>query len=370
MDSITQVLLGAVTAQLGFRQRIGKDASWVAAGSALLPDLDLLAGPILSLTGVEHTDSDMFMMHRGMSHSLLLVPFLGFVIAVMWWRFRQTYNKRNEKSGKVSANPFWLLYLCVLAALFSAPLLDLFTSYGTKLFSPISNKRFAIDALPIVDIIYTPILIVTLVFCGVLRKLKSNARRITIVAGWVGFGLSVVYIMAGVGIRQMVLQETQKHFEDSNRYSPTQINQAEYRAYPQIPTIFVWRVTRHNQHSWTVGKVNVLFGLDLAKRTWNKVETVENEWTKKANRLEDIKLFNWFTRWQMRASYVHQEGQHIVDFHDMRYGIRPEAVESLWSMQVRFADNGELVDIEHIRHFHKGGFKELAGRVWADLWSP
>lgn len=118
MDSITQVLLGAVTAQLGFRQRIGKDASWVAAGSALLPDLDLLAGPILSLTGVEHTDSDMFMMHRGMSHSLLLVPFLGFVIAVMWWRFRQMYNKRNEKSGKDNANPFWLLYLCVLVALF------------------------------------------------------------------------------------------------------------------------------------------------------------------------------------------------------------------------------------------------------------
>ena len=165
MDSITQVLLGAVTAQLGFRQRIGKDASWVAAGSALLPDLDLLASPILSLTGVEHTDSDMFMVHRGLSHSLLLVPLMGFVIAALWWWFRRISNAKSEKREKANTVSFWLLYLCVSAALFSAPLLDLFTSYGTQLFSPISNKRFAIDALPIFDIIYTPILIVTLVFC-------------------------------------------------------------------------------------------------------------------------------------------------------------------------------------------------------------
>lgn len=159
-------------------------------------------------------------------------------------------------------------------------------------------------------------------------------------------------------------------FKNSKQYSPAQINQAEYMAYPQIPTIFVWRVTRHDGQYWTAGKVNVLFGLDLDELSWNKIGTVENEWTKRANQLEDIKIFNWFTMGRMRASYIYRRGQHIVEFHDMRYGIRPEAVESLWSMQVSFADNGELIDIRHTRHFHKGGFKELAGRVWGDLWSP
>jgi len=370
MDSITQVLLGAVTAQLGFRQRIGKDASWVAAGTALIPDLDLLTSPILSLTGVEHTDSDMFVMHRGVSHSLLLVPFLGFVITALWWRFRKMSGTKGEEEKKVDAVSFWLLYLCVFVALFSAPLLDLFTSYGTQLFPPISNKRFAIDALPIVDIIYTPILIVTLVLCCVLRKLKTDAHRVTVVIGWVGFGLSVIYIMAGIGIRQVVLQKTQEHLEQSKQRSFVPIGQAEYRAYPQIPTIFVWRVTRHDGQSWTVGKVNVLFGLDSEKHTWNRVETVENEWTKKAMQLEDVQVFNWFTMRQMRASYIYRDGCHVVEFHDMRYGVRPESTESLWSTRVRFANSGEVIDIEHVRHYHRAGLGELTRRIWADLWSP
>ena len=40
MDSITQGLMGAVIAQLGFLQRIGKEAGWIAAGTAFedLPD--------------------------------------------------------------------------------------------------------------------------------------------------------------------------------------------------------------------------------------------------------------------------------------------------------------------------------------------
>ena len=103
MDSITQVLLGTVTAQLGFRQKIGKDASWVAAGTALVPDLDLLTGPILSLTGVEHTDSDILVMHRGLSHSLLLVPFLSLIIAALWRWFRDMSNKRDQERKKESS---------------------------------------------------------------------------------------------------------------------------------------------------------------------------------------------------------------------------------------------------------------------------
>ena len=203
-----------------------------------------------------------------------------------------------------------------------------------------------------------------------MRRLKANAHRVTVVTGWIGFGLSIAYIMAGVGIRQVVLQKTKEHFEKSQQCSLIQISQAEYRAYPQIPTIFVWRVTRHEGQSWVAGKVNVLFGLDLDERAWNKVDTVENEWTKRASQLEDIKTFDWFTMGQMRTSYVYREGHHTAEFYDMRYGVRPESVESLWSMRACFDNNGKLIDIEHLRHHHGGGFGELARRVWGDLWSP
>ena len=42
MDPLTQGLLGAATAQFGFRQKIGRDATWMAFLAAMAPDLDIL----------------------------------------------------------------------------------------------------------------------------------------------------------------------------------------------------------------------------------------------------------------------------------------------------------------------------------------
>ena len=66
MDTITQGLLGAVTAQLGFRQRIGRDATWVAAAAAVVPDLDIFIVPLMSMTGMEVDSLAQLRYHRGL----------------------------------------------------------------------------------------------------------------------------------------------------------------------------------------------------------------------------------------------------------------------------------------------------------------
>ena len=53
MDTITQGLLGAATAQLGFRRKLGRGATWAAALTAMLPDLDIFAAPLMRAVGVE-----------------------------------------------------------------------------------------------------------------------------------------------------------------------------------------------------------------------------------------------------------------------------------------------------------------------------
>lgn len=387
MDTITQGLLGAVVAQLGFRQRIGKEAGWVAAGTAVLPDLDLLISPILSLAGAEHADFDMFLTHRGLSHSLLIMPLLGLPVAVGWWWFKRAGRNRNSGRNAVAAHgpntfaaschpgkkqtakamSFWFLYLCVLAALFSGPLLDMFTSYGTQLFAPVTNRRFALDAVPIIDIVYTPVLIATLIVCFIVRKLKKCSSRPTFIIGSVGFGLSLLYVVAGLGVRQIVLNSAREYFERTGQ-NVTSAGQAEYGLYPQIPTIFVWRLMRKDQQSWTTGRVNVLFGRDLRQCQWNKVSRIYNEWVARAGELEEVKIFKWFTMGQTRAGYVRRDGRHVVEFSDMRYGIRPEALESLWSVRVCFDPDGNIVDVEYVRHHRGNGFGEGAKRMWGDLW--
>ena len=55
----------------------------------------------------------------------------------------------------------WIL-LAILV-LFTHPIIDVFTSYGTQLLAPFSRHRFAIDALPIIDPVYSLALIAALV---------------------------------------------------------------------------------------------------------------------------------------------------------------------------------------------------------------
>ena len=132
MDTITQGLLGAATAQLGFRQRIGKDATWLAALAGIVPDLDIFVQPLMTLSGRETDDFTRTVIHRGISHSLVMVPVFSLLITLLWRRFR-----RSSKSPK----PFALLYACVFVALLSHPLLDWTTSYGTQLLAPFTDRR-------------------------------------------------------------------------------------------------------------------------------------------------------------------------------------------------------------------------------------
>ena len=172
MDTITHALLGAVTAQLGFRHKIGRDATWLATLAAVTPDLDIFIGPILSLTGAENGQMGHAPYHRGLTHSLLMTPVIALVIAAAWWWFRRRTADQDvhpaggdmvthpEVARQVQvrppprATPFLLLYACVFIAALTHPLLDFCTSYGTQLFAPLTNTRYAWDALPIVDIIY------------------------------------------------------------------------------------------------------------------------------------------------------------------------------------------------------------------------
>ncbi|KLA96115.1 metal-dependent hydrolase, partial [Xanthomonas hortorum] len=86
MDSLTQIVLGgAVAAAIA---PAGQRRAALLAGAALgtLPDLDALA--LLPFTSDPVTQMTV---HRSASHSLLVLPFVGWVI---WWLYRRYGNRR------------------------------------------------------------------------------------------------------------------------------------------------------------------------------------------------------------------------------------------------------------------------------------
>lgn len=373
MDSITQGLLGAVTAQLGFRQRIGRETTWVAAAVAVIPDLDILIHPLLSLSGAESGDLDHIVTHRGISHSFLLIPLMALPVALLW-RWAKNNNRRGAelKTGcpavpPVSkANPsFALLYTCTFLALLSHPLLDWCTSYGTQLFAPLTSRRFAIDAIAIIDIVYTPMLIFTILACYIVRKIRADSRKLTLWIGWIGFLVSVGYIFTGWQFHNQAIRQVKKHFAGQLDACAS----AQYRAYPQLGCIWLWRVTEQRQNQWNAAQCNLLFDPYLQRVKWTSGSASDNQWVQIAQSLPAVQTFYWFAMDQIRPEYDHQPHRHIVDFHDMRYSSDPAGLESLWSLRVIFDDDGNLMLVDQMRHYPRRGYSSIFQQAWRNIWN-
>ncbi len=139
MDSLTQILLGAAVSAAVAPPEHRRAALLAGAALGTLPDLDSL--PIALLT-----DDPVALMtlHRGASHSLFVLPLLGWAI---WALFRRA-------GGRVAAAPGrWLL--AIQLALLTHPLLDAFTVYGTQLLWPLPLPPVMWSSLFIIDPLYT-----------------------------------------------------------------------------------------------------------------------------------------------------------------------------------------------------------------------
>ncbi|MCX8819684.1 metal-dependent hydrolase, partial [Vibrio parahaemolyticus] len=126
MDPLTQGLLGATLPLAVSNKRNLAVVGVLGVVSGMAPDLDVLirssTDPLLYLE-----------YHRQFTHSLLFIPFGSFICALL------LYPLFAKKRG-LSFRQSWLY--CALGYSTHA-LLDACTSYGTQLFWPISNTRYA-----------------------------------------------------------------------------------------------------------------------------------------------------------------------------------------------------------------------------------
>ena len=127
MDSLTQVVLGAVVAEAAIGRSVGRRAALCGAALGTLPDLDVF----VSFGGVVED----FVYHRGASHSLLVLTLLSPVLAWLIHRFHGAPRASYRQ---------WLL--AVWFVLITHPLLDALTIYGTQLWWPVTGINVLIFA--------------------------------------------------------------------------------------------------------------------------------------------------------------------------------------------------------------------------------
>jgi inner membrane protein len=448
MDTITHMLLGATTAQLAFRQRLGRGATWAAVVAAVAPDLDILAGPVLRALGFDTGGGNHLVVHRGLSHSLLMAPVIALPIAAAWWKLRRRRAQREaadaisdvpgngvpqpgqgkpcpqnpapgrehglpatrgaRRSGTQSRHApspasFRLLYACVLVAGLTHPLLDWGTAYGTELLAPITDTRYALSCVPIIDIFYTPMLALTLLACWLVRKAQRirakqrvarprasawpcisvvqetrprngawpchpaiecraehPSRRATLVIGWAGFLLGLGYLVTGAVLRDRAI--------DMARALAGGAPILRADAYPALGSIFVWRTVVETDGRWITARIR-----PLARGAPPRQESAPRQtsvWIERAREMPDVRGYAWFAMGVVRATEAGRDGQHVVEFHDMRYGPRPESIDSMWPLQVTFGKQGRPLSAERRPPSTASNRWRILKETWSDLWEP
>ena len=144
MDPITHGITGALLGKSYFSDRYGRVATFAAVLGAVFPDIDIAAEMISRdpLGIVKYHQ-------RLLTHSFIGLPFFAILLA---WLTRWIARRRGIES------PSWaMLTLIYGVGIASHILLDGTTSFGTRMWSPISQKRVAWDLLFIIDFVFTAV---------------------------------------------------------------------------------------------------------------------------------------------------------------------------------------------------------------------
>ncbi|MCD9027496.1 metal-dependent hydrolase [Luteimonas sp. BDR2-5] len=291
MDSLSQILLGASVAAAVVPAAHRRAA--LAAGAVLgtLPDLDgipvalMTDDPVLRMT-----------LHRGLTHSLLVLPLAATLI---WWLFRRFGN------GRVAASPtrwFWAIQL----ALVTHPLLDAFTVYGTQLLWPLQPPPAMWSSLFIIDPLYTVWLLV-----GVLVATVAGARPVAGRALAFGLVLSCGYIGWSLTAKALVEREAGRALaamglQDAPRFSV-----------PMPATTLLWRVVAMTPDGYVEGYRSLVADRGPMRFTAYPSDVA----ALRANAdLPAVRRLSWFNHGFM--------GAHVVDgtlqLSDLRMGSEPD----------------------------------------------
>jgi len=177
VDTLTHALSGALLA----RATAPRDAPprslprRVAAGffACAAPDLDFVIGFFGPMAYLEH--------HRGVTHSLLLLPLWALVFS---WLLAKLLRE-PDRDGKAG----WRALYGVTAMSIGLHIAgDVITSFGTLLLAPLSDWRAGIGTTFIIDLWFSGIILAGLILSAVFHRSRVPAVAASVVlAGYVGF---------------------------------------------------------------------------------------------------------------------------------------------------------------------------------------
>jgi len=362
LDNVTHTLFGLTLARtpLGRAGR-GTTAALVIASNA--PDVDVIS---LARGGASYMH-----WHRGPTHGPFGVVGLGLVsAAIAWW-----WAGRREEAERPR---FAMLAVVAMLGVALHILMDLPTSYGTRLLSPFDWHWYAFDWLPIVDI-YLLIALVAGLFFG--RRSPAARRRnaaIALVLMGVNYGLRGASHHEALALAPRLFGPTlparcpdapgtasaldwwprSRNPRPATSEAGARRCLVEIAAVPTFLSPFDWRIIAQASNSYDVRDMSLT---DARFRNpaspdevlWRQTVRYPNIWTAAAVRAASAplaRIFLGFSRFPAARAFTDGAGVTTVRFIDMRFAAGLVAIEQPvrrsqpFSVTVHVAGDGRVID--------------------------
>lgn len=269
MDSLTQIVLGAACGEAVLGKKIGNKALLFGAIGGTLPDLDVFVGSLLY-----GNEIDAMLFHRGFMHSILFSVLAAFLLG---WLVHKIYDVGKRKDYTTQRDWTSLFFW----SLFTHPILDCFTPYGTQIFAPFSNYRVAFNNIAVADPLYTvPFLICLIVLMFFNRK--SNRRRV-----WLklGIGISSFYLLLTICNKIYVNNVFESSLSDKG------ISYSRYSAQPAILNNVLWYGIAETEEAYQVG----FYSLFDSSSRFSDWQTIPKTRALTKAEYNDIEGLAWFS---------------------------------------------------------------------------
>ena len=302
MDPFTQGVLGAAFSQSFARRKKIRVACLAGALGGMAADLDIFirssTDPLLAIE-----------FHRHFTHSIWFIPFGGLLVAMAMWLVFSKLLKTKECDFKSLALFSTLGYA-------THATLDACTSYGTRLFWPLSNERVAWDTVAVIDPL--PTIIITIF---VVLSYRRHSRTLAQVGMACFIGYLALGFMQNYRVTKKVEQIAAARGHNINRI----------KLNPTLGNLIVWRTIYQSGGNYYVNAViaqpfsppTVIEGTSVPMID---PESIYPELGPDSVGRKDIRRFDYFAE-----SYLFKYDGTIAD---LRYSAEPHKIQPLWGIRV------------------------------------
>src|SRR5712691_11064424 len=389
MDTITHGIAGALIGKAIFRgedmfaaqpMNRGRIITWSLMLGAIFPDSDVIR---------DFFSSDKLLIvtwHRSITHSLIMLPLCALLLAAITRAF--------ASRRKWEAPSFVALGAIYAVGILSHILLDLVTSFGTMIWSPLEWSRPAWDLIFIVDFTLTAIFLVPQLLAWVYahpEKVRGRAvgmwlvflpalfliarigemvgapisGRVVLSAmvifaalfllpallGWgakirhdnwnrVGFAASLIYVACAFYAHHVALSRVQK-FAELDHLQIESIG-----ALPLPPSLWHWDGMVRTERGVYELRMDLAdkaaSGQLLALEHRYYPDAPPNSYIEVAKRLPEVQKVLWFTRFPVTR--FHKEGDvAVVEISDLRFPRARPGRPASFTYRVRFGTDGNVL---------------------------